>query len=186
MFARACSAACRWPSPVKVASVMPQFALESAALAGLRGAAAAETAGAGAAARAGAVRETGWVEACGADEAAARGAGKVVAFEAVGDEAGMGAVAAAFEGAASVAARVAGAVAPARRALAGWISEASPPVDHCGARDEVRTLVGGSSMGSSNWSDSASRDADTFEPDDGAGSGPQAVIHSVVRLATAP
>ena len=64
-------------------------------------------------------------------------------------------VAALRAGAASAAVRAgaevrAGADDPARRALAGCISDASPPVDHCGAFDWVRTRVGGSSMGSSN------------------------------------
>lgn len=152
---------------------MPQFALLSARACGLRaaGGAAAADAAAGAAGAAGA-----------AAGAAVAGAGVDAGIDAAGAVAGAGvprggaaaddaAVRGAKDPGGDAAVRP-GADEPARRALAGCISDASPPVDHWGALDWVRTFAGGSSMGSSNCSDSESLDADTFEPDAGAGSGP--------------
>jgi hypothetical protein len=50
----------------------------------------------------------------------------------------------------------------------------------------VRTRVGGSSIGSSNWSEFGSRDADTAPLLAGAGSGPQAGSISAAIAAQAP
>lgn len=177
---------------------MPQFALLSARACGLRAAAAgAAAAGDAAAAGAGADAETAAVGAAGAvraDAAADFGAAPAPREADAGDSAAAGACPAADcaargadpDGVAAGAAPARGAdEAPARRALAGCISEASPPVDHWGVLAWVRTFVGGSSMGSSNCSDSESRDADTFEPDAGAGSGPHPG-HSAISAMTAP
>ncbi len=171
MLERAWSAAWRCPSPVNVASVMPQFALESPRAAGARvlGAAAAGTEGAAAMGAAAGVRAAAGAAASGADDRDAAGVAAAV-------RAGVAAaVDAAFVPAVAVAvADRAGAEAPARLVLAGWISDASPPVDHWGAFGRVRTRVGGSSIGSSNCSELGSLDADIAPPLEGAGSGPQA------------
>lgn len=164
---------------------MPQFALLSARACGLRAAAGAAAAAGVAAAGAGVATETdaaGAVEGAGALADAAAVFGVVPAATAAvdvdaGAAPGAGGVAddAAVRGADDAwgdAAVRPGAEVPARRALAGCISDASPPVDHWGDFDCVRTFVGGSSMGSSNCSDSESLVAETFEPDAGAGSGP--------------